>query len=147
MNNSIQTIYQQSLLALASYAENLISGISRDPYIEALKKEKMTERQANSFVDAWKVIDQYTDVSGVSATVFESTQGTRHLAIRGSESPGDYYADYILALGFPSYVSPQFIQLQTQVRSWIDSGALNNGFTVSGHSLGGYLAAAVGTWF
>ncbi|WP_037588306.1 hypothetical protein [Stenoxybacter acetivorans] len=147
MSNSIQTIYQQSLLALASYAENLKFNIPREPYIDALADKNMAERQASSFVDAWKVIDQYTDASGVSATVFESTQGTRHLAIRGSESPGDYNADFILAVGFPSYLNPQFIQLQTQVRSWIDSGALNNGFTVSGHSLGGYLAAAVGTWF
>ncbi|WP_037588310.1 hypothetical protein [Stenoxybacter acetivorans] len=122
MSNSIQTIYQQSLLALASYAENLKFNISVNDYKGALTDKKMAERQANSFVDAWKVIDQYTDVSGVSATVFESTQGTRHLAIRGSESPGDYYADYILAMGFPSYVNPQFIQLQTQVRSWIDNG-------------------------
>jgi hypothetical protein len=68
-------------------------------------------------------------------------RGARHLAIRGTESLGDINANYILALGFPSYLNPQFIQLRTQVQSWITDGVLTGGFDIAGHSLGGGLAA------
>ncbi|MHB9119793.1 MAG: hypothetical protein ACYC2R_16205, partial [Burkholderiales bacterium] len=108
----------------------------------------MTDAQATNFTASWSFVDQYTDASGASATVFqENATGKKYLTIRGTESPGDFNADYILALGFPSYLNPQFIQLRAQVGTWISNGTLPSGFTITGHSLGGYLAAAIGTWF
>ncbi len=142
--NQIDMLNTQGLLAMAAYAD-LSVGVKLP---DALEDIGMTHDQAVDFSALWSVVDQYTDASGVSATVFqENATGERYLAIRGTESPGDFNADYILALGFPSYVNPQFIQLQAKVETWISNGILANGFTVTGHSLGGYLAVAIGTWF
>ena len=142
--DTLPVLYTQSLLALAAYAD-LVPGA---PTIAALTRAGMSDRQAVDFISNWLVVAQYTDASGASATVFqEKSSGKRYLAIRGTESPGDFNADYILALGFPSYLNPQFIRLQTQVQTWLANGTLTNGFTIAGHSLGGYLATAIGTWF
>lgn len=142
--SQISQLYTQSLLAFAAYA-NLSKGIPKKEY---LKFVGMTENQATDFASNWTVVTQYTDASGVFATVFEeNATGKRYLAIRGTESPGDINADYILAMGFPSYLNPQFVQLRSQVSQWLSNGTLTSGFSVSGHSLGGYLAAAIGTWF
>ena len=142
--SQLNELATQANLAFAAYA-NLSIGI---PDKQALLDVKMTDSQAADFVSKWTVAAQYTDASGAAATVFqENATGKKYLAIRGSESPGDFNADYILALGFPSYLSPQFIQLRSQVQTWISNGTLASGFTITGHSLGGYLAAAIGTWF
>jgi hypothetical protein len=73
----------------------------------------------------------------------------RYLAIRGAEpdDAGDINADYILAQGFRSQLNPQFIGLQGAVQDWIDDGTLSPGFSITGHSLGGYLAVGLGTSF
>jgi hypothetical protein len=145
--SDVQELYKEASLSFAAYA-NLFPGASGLPLIDALKEAKMSASQAADFAAKWVVIDQYIDSSGAAATVFEEI-GThkRYLAIRGTEGLGDYNADYILALGFPSYLSPQFIRLQGVVQDWLDNGTLTSGFSVTGHSLGGYLAVAVGTWF
>lgn len=142
---TVQELYLQSTLAKAAYAD-LESG---PPNEDKLKVQGgMTAVQAADFAANWTVVDQYADSSGASATIFQEIWGgKRYLAIRGTESPGDFNSDYILALGFPSYLNPQFIQLRPIVQGWIDSGMLDTGFTVTGHSLGGYIAAALGTWF
>ncbi len=51
----------------------------------------------------------------------------------------------MLALGLPSNLNPQFTALKTQIDAWLADPAVlkDQSFTVSGHSLGGYLAAAV----
>lgn len=137
-------LYTQSLLSFAAYA-SLSKGV---PSVDNLKKAGMTSAQATDFASNWVVVDQYSDASGVSVTVFqENATGKRYLAVRGTESPGDFNADYILAMGFPSYLNPQFIQLREQISQWLSNGTLPSGFSVTGHSLGGYLAVAIGTWF
>ena len=40
-------------------------------------------------------------------------------------------------------LQPQYISLKFIVAEWIESGALPRSFTVTGHSLGGFLAAGV----
>ena len=142
---TILEIVTQALLAQAAYAPLPIDST----HLDSLQKQGgMSEIQADDFIKKWRVVTQYSDSSGASATVFEErATGKRYLAIRGTESPGDFNADYILALGFPSYLNPQFIQLRSVVQTWIDDGTLGSGFTVTGHSLGGYLATALGTWF
>jgi hypothetical protein len=101
--------FKATELSQAAYA-NLTSGISGANYIDALVDLDvgMSLTQAQGFAANYTVIDQYSDLSGVSATIFEDRDGKRHLAIRGTEGFGDINADYILALGFPSYLSPQF---------------------------------------
>lgn len=144
--NSITEYNKQSELALASYA-NLIPGV--DP-IPALQDNAvgMSSTQANKFVEKWQVVSQYIDdTTGLSATVFEDKEtGAKHLAVRGTEPTGqDILADGLLAGGLPSTLNPQFIALRSKLNNdWLTDPEILQGqsFTVSGHSLGGYLAAA-----
>jgi pimeloyl-ACP methyl ester carboxylesterase len=146
-----EILFAQSEFALASYAKNLFFGISDSAYQTALEDggKGMSQSQAVTFIENWRVLDQYTDpTSGLSATIFQKTAGgPRYLAIRGTEASGsDVAADGILALGIPSGLNPQFAALKTKLETeWLAEGGplYNQNFTVSGHSLGGYLAAAV----
>lgn len=145
----------QSDLALASYASLAIG----TPSIDELRRDAigMSSAQAARFAEYWMVIDQYTDPSsGVSATIFQqrgsggSPTGPKYLAIRGTEpSATDLTAGGLLALGLPASLNPQFVALKAQIGQWRnDSTKLgNDSFTVTGHSLGGYLAAAVKAQF
>ncbi len=148
---TIQELYTQSLLAQAAYADLSIGHIG-DAGITALrdKDKNMSLAQANDFAARYTVIDQYKDASGLSATVFQEIGSkTKYLAIRGTTPTdfGDLNADYILFTGIPSFINPQYIQLSTAINGWLSSGVLPSNFTVTGHSLGGYLAAAVGSAF
>ncbi|MBU1567844.1 MAG: lipase family protein [Proteobacteria bacterium] len=141
--------YKQSELAFAAYS-NLTAGMSGKDYTDALQdgNKGLSVTQATEFAKKWSVVDQFTGSTGVSATVFKDNEtGKTYLAVRGTESLGDYIADYILATGFPSNLNPQFFQLQGQVGQWLAEGKLTTGFTVAGHSLGGYLAAAIRSQF
>lgn len=134
------TLYNQSLLAMASYADATAN------FADSLKAIGMTNAQANAFTSSWSVVSQHTDpATGVSATIFQETAtGQKYLAIRGTQASGtDLTADGLLALGLPSNLNPQFTALKTQIDAWLTDGTLGGSFTVSGHSLGGYLAAAV----
>ena len=120
--NEIDILNSQGLLAKAAYAV-INAGITLS---DALENIGMTHNQATAFAASWSVVDQYTDASGASATVFrENATGKNYLAIRGTEiTAGDINSDYILALGFPSYLNPQFIELKTQVENWINDGTV-----------------------
>ncbi len=65
------------------------------------------------------------------------------LAIRGTEEDDlrDLLTDLINItwLG-DTLLQPQYISLKFIVAEWIESGALPRSFTVTGHSLGGFLA-------
>ncbi|ABK99977.1 alpha/beta hydrolase family protein [Pelobacter propionicus] len=143
--SQLSELSKQSDLAFATYAVFDGTNTNRD----ALKKAGMTETQATIFLSKYKIIAQCPeDITGSSATVFEEiSTGKRYLAVRGTESVGDLIVDGILALGFPSYCNPQFTRLCGQVSQWLANGTLSSGFSVTGHSLGGYLAVAIGTWF
>lgn len=145
--SDINEFHKNSSLSFAAYAD-LFKGIGTAAYIDALQQVQMPQSQAENFVAHWEVIDRYTDATGVSATVFEKVGGgQRYLAIRGTESPGDIGADYILARGFPPEMNPQFVGLKSAVQDWIDNGTLSADFSITGHSLGGYLAVALGSSF
>jgi pimeloyl-ACP methyl ester carboxylesterase len=140
--------FQQSQLALAAYAVDLSPLMSNGPYVAALTAAGMASAEATTFASRWEVVDQFTDSSsGVSATIFQINDGTqRYLAIRGTEpQAADILADGILALGFAAKLNPQFNALKTKMDEWLADPAMlkDQTFTVSGHSLGGYLAAAV----
>ncbi|MER2512366.1 MAG: calcium-binding protein [Nitrosomonas ureae] len=144
--NNINEYFIQSELAQAAYGTFSIGLID----IEDLASDdvEMPSSQATEFVKNWQIADQYTDpITGVSATVFEAKEGgAKYLAIRGTEfTANDLLADGILASAMPPFLNPQFIVLKLQIDTWLnDPNVLQNySFTVSGHSLGGYLAAAV----
>jgi len=103
----------------------------------------MTEAQAAHFALTWRVVDQYNDpLTGLSATVFQKADGTTCLAIRGTDGTMDVLADYLIYQGLPSEISPQYLSLKAQVQTWLADPQKLQGknFTVTGHSLGGYLA-------
>jgi pimeloyl-ACP methyl ester carboxylesterase len=109
----------------------------------------MSEIQATEFAASWTVTSQYTDPStGLSATVFqENATGQKYLAIRGTE-PSNWFQDIIIndgviAVGYLPDALPQYNALKAQMSIWLGDGTLSNNFTVSGHSLGGYLATAL----
>jgi len=141
----ITEYYMQAEFALAAYS-NLTKGISGKDYTDALQDggNGMSAVQAADFASKWLVVDQYNDATGVSATVFQAVSGgAKYLAIRGTEGLTDYLADAIILNGTPVSLNPQYLVLKTQVQAWFVDGTLTPGFTVTGHSLGGYLAAGL----
>ena len=143
--NIINNYFEQSELALAAYSE-LYKGISSDEYIRSLQNggKGMSQVQAEVFAKKWRVLDQYNDSTGLSATVFENiADGKRYLAIRGTEltDPNDIATDLIDIgdLGTAEHQA-QYAALSVQVQKWLNEGTLQPSFTVSGHSLGGFLA-------
>jgi hypothetical protein len=149
MSNTTQ-YFQQAELALAAYS-NLTTGMSLVAYVTALQQggKGMSTAQAQKFAEAWRVVEQYTDsASGLSVTVFAPTNdpNARYLAIRGTEpSANDLTTDGLLALGLPTVLNPQYVALKARIDQWRNDPAIlkDKTFSVSGHSLGGYLAAAV----
>jgi trimeric autotransporter adhesin len=143
--SAIAEYYLQAELSLAAYSK-LFVGIAGQQYKNALMDggDGMSEAQASDFVSKWTVIDQFHSSTGASATVFqENATGQRYVAIRGTQGPTDYLADYLILHGTPSELNPQYLELKTQMQAWLSNGTLTSGFTVSGHSLGGYLAAGL----
>ena len=143
--NAVNEYFKQAELSQAAYA-NLAIGILGDAELVALRNTAgMPSSQAQHFSVQWQVVDQFTGVTGASATVFQNiTTNQKYLAIRGTELAGsDLTADGLLAPGVPASLNPQFIELKDQIDAWLTAGTLDSTFTVSGHSLGGYLAAAV----
>ena len=144
--NNISTYFLQAELSQAAYGT--FSGKTIRTIELTENDVSMSTSQAAAFTEKWQVADQYTDpITGVSATVFEAKEGgAKYLAIRGTEFSGnDLLTDGILASAIPPFLNPQFIALKLQIDAWLsDPNVLqNHSFTVSGHSLGGYLASSV----
>ena len=152
----------QGELALAAYAD-LLPG-SPDP--AKLSQAGMGTVQANTFAQEWQVITQYNHVSdpypvydeitgeflrndtttnGLSVTVFNQV-GTnkRFLAIRGTDDFYDLGTDLVsvLLLGSTRFQG-QYQSLRKKVLEWIGNDTLGNSFSISGHSLGGFLASGL----
>lgn len=141
----IANYYTQAELAFAAYA-NLFPDVNPIP---ALRDDTvgMSPTQARRFAQRWRVVDQFNDsFSGLSATVFEEVAtGKRSLAIRGTTPSDvrDLTADLgVLLHGIPD-LSLQYRALRERVSGWTLEGTLPGRFTVSGHSLGGWLAAGL----
>ncbi len=146
--STIADYLKQAELALAAYAENLYPGIPLDNFLTALESggKGMSIAQARHFASRWRVLEQYSDpLTGLSATVFEEVStGERSLAVRGTDDPADLWTDFvdIALLGTPERQG-QYAALKAKVQEWLTDGTLSSGFTVAGHSLGGFLAGAL----
>ena len=141
--NIINQYHKQSELAQAAYAE-LLPGV---PSVDALIAAEMAPAQARAFANLWFVEAQYNDASGASATVFKDQDGSRYLAVRGTDSITDLVANRYILSGWPRILNPQFNVLRSQVQQWMNNGVLPSNYTITGHSLGGYLATALSASF
>ncbi len=87
---------------------------------------------------------QDTQNTGLNATIFKNAANEYTVAVRGTAGTLDIIQDVLLALGLPSSATAQFNALTTWLDQLSSPGEILHGRPVSftGHSLGGYLAAA-----
>jgi len=141
-------IFDNAELSLAAYAELNIGSTNTLQNISALQQggDGMTQTQAEEFALRWpEVVDQYTNpLSGLSVTVFRNGSEV-NIAIRGTQTSSvvdlfiDLYSDLILGIG---QTPAQYTELKTFYENLKSSGTIQatDNVTVSGHSLGGFLA-------
>lgn len=144
--NTITEYFNQSQLAFAAYA-NLVPGI---PSVTALTDTAvgMSATQAATFASTYTVLAQSTPTTnGFSATLFLNNQtGEKTLAMRGTDiSLADLATDFVdIAILGGVFAQEQYASLNGFYQQLIAQGALTSSetFSVSGHSLGGFLAQA-----
>ncbi|WP_292925987.1 calcium-binding protein [Nitrosomonas sp.] len=144
--SNVKGYFTQAELAQAAYGT--FSGAAIRTIELTENNVGMSLSQAARFAEKWEIAAQYSDpITGVSAIVFQAKEeGTKYLAIRGTElAVNDLTADGLLASAIPPNLNLQFLVLKAQLEIWAnDPNVLQDQtFVVSGHSLGGYLAAAV----
>lgn len=146
---SIATLYQQSVFALAAYVD--WSAGAPSP-VSQLRQAGLSEEQANKFLADYTIVPNgyYTDASGFSSTLFQDAAGNKFLAIRGTEptSGADLGADAFLAftgdakIQLPGLTNAllQFGLLSQDVSGNVSVTPDGQNVTLTGHSLGGHLA-------
>lgn len=148
--NNLNLLFTEAELALAAYADLITGSLLSESQQESLRRAGMATEQAQRFAEKWLVIDQYNHSSnGLSVTVFEEVEtGKRYLAIRGTQDANDLLTDIVdvAILGTPLFQS-QYQSLRAKVQEWLSDGTLPQTFTVSGHSLGGFLATGLAAEF
>jgi Ca2+-binding RTX toxin-like protein len=146
----VSNFHQFGSLALAAYSR-LPKGISRSDFAIALRNTggDFAVAQADQFVSQFSVVDQYSNPSsGLSVTVFKGSGEARYLAIRGTDDFLDVVTDVIsIGLIGSNFFQRQYAELKSKVESWISEGVLGPQFTVTGHSLGGFLSIGIAADF
>ena len=143
---TLNDLLLQAELSLATYANHAAG----EPNRQLLKDAGMADMQASRFAARWRIVDTIRDSSsGLSATVFkEISTGKSYLAIRGTDDLVDLATDLInVALAGTTALQPQYSILRAKVQAWIGNGTLPANFTVTGHSLGGFLAVGIAAEF
>ena len=148
---TINEYQQYSELALAAYANALALGRGNvTNYINS----DMSTPQAQRFDQTWQVLAQQDLTDGFSAVLFERVNesgtptGEKVLGIRGTEASHwgiDYLVDVVNIAALGTNVGmAQYNSLESFYQSLIAQGKLTNAerITVTGHSLGGFLAQA-----
>lgn len=138
-----------SELAQAAYSTLLMLG-AIDPERLRIRQNgdaNMSVAQSDDVASRYTIEGIFNDpATGAYAAIFKNKQ-TQELtvAIRGTDFSAnlDWLSNAYLAAGIPPSLNPQFRALQPIVAQWIQSGVLPPGSTIAGHSLGGYLAAAI----
>ena len=151
-----QQLSEYSQTALAAYAVDLIAGVSntglyKDP------KVGMSTAQATAFDNTWSVIQQSAyNINGFSAVLLQrkdangnpNPNGEKVLAIAGTDpsSPADLLTDLSIVLGSSVINLGQYAALEAFYTQLLSDPAhplgANEAITVTGHSLGGFLAQA-----
>lgn len=149
--NQYADYFKQAELALAAYG-NFAAIV---PTQQELEDADFSISQAENFILNYRVVDQYNDPNtGLSATIFRHTNDIYNtnsiLAIRGTEIDdiNDLFAGLSIALiGDTTKLQPQYTNLKAKVTEWLTNGTISPTFTVTGHSLGGFLATGLTTDF
>ena len=90
----------------------------------------------------------YLKPTGLSVTIFEDGAGNQTVAVRGTDDWYDFITDVIdIAILGSAENQAQYKALSEKVTAWTADGTLRSGFTVTGHSLGGFLAQALAAEF
>jgi hypothetical protein len=146
MNNDY---FKQAELALAAYS-NLDSDMLSSEYRDALQDsgKGLSSFQATKFASTYRVVDQFNDPgTGLSATIFADIgSGKIFLAVRGTEADDirDFATGVFDIMLFGStQLHPQYSSLKAKVAEWLSNGTLPPVFTVTGHSMGGFLAVGL----
>jgi Ca2+-binding RTX toxin-like protein len=148
MSTLINTYFLNAQLSMAAYA-NLRIDMTPTEYKDALKGAGFTEALATDFVQNYSILSvspsSLFNLNGFSATLFQNNStGEKVLAIRGTNlfTFGDVITD--LTLGLLGDVSGQYNSLKDYYDSLTSSGMIlsTDTLTVTGHSLGGFLAEA-----
>jgi hypothetical protein len=138
--------FKQAELALAAYAKELIPGVA--PELSKLEAADFSTNQAPAFANTYRVVDQFNDnATGLSATIFADIgSGKIFLAVRGTEADDirDFATGVFDIMLFGStQLHPQYSSLKAKVAEWLSNGTLSPVFTVTGHSMGGFLAVGL----
>lgn len=133
-------------LAQASYS-SLFPGDPNPVVINALKDQGgagFAQVQADTFAASYTILSQRNDTNGFSATLFQNnTTGQKILAIRGTDDLFDGLTDVVsIALLGTTALQRQYQSLKDYYQQLITEGKLGTAetFSVTGHSLGGFLA-------
>ena len=134
-----QSAYSTLLTLGAIDAERLRIKQNGDPNMSAAQADDVARRYTVERIF-------HDPATGTYAAIFKNKQ-TQELtvAIRGTDISlnMDWVSNAYVATGIPPSLNPQFLALRPVINQWIQSGALAPASTVTGHSLGGYLAAAL----
>ncbi|TXI36646.1 MAG: hypothetical protein E6Q59_09015, partial [Nitrosomonas sp.] len=134
--------YKQAELALAVYGDFA----TNEPTRQELVAAEFSETQADAFILKYRIVAQYADATGLSATVFADSDKNTFLAVRGTEQTDirDFATGVFDIMLFGStQLHPQYNSLKTKITEWLGNGTLSPAFTVSGHSMGGFLATGL----
>ncbi|PXW81014.1 hypothetical protein C8R34_1404 [Nitrosomonas sp. Nm84] len=129
-------------LALASYG----NFASPTPTTEELRRAEFSTKQAEPFILKYRVVAQHTDSTGLSATVFADADNNTYLTVRGTglSDVRDFATGVFDIMLFGSTkLHPQYVSLKAKVTEWLGNGTLSPTFTVTGHSMGGFLAVGL----
>lgn len=147
MSETLKTYYDYAQLSQAAYA-TLTPNIGELFFRDALTANAagFSTTQAENFASRHTVLHQADDpVTGFSATLFQRDDGSKILAIRGTNGFLDALSDLNILFGTAGLFDSQYDALKSYYADLINPaglGLLGAGeqITVTGHSLGGYLA-------
>lgn len=139
MSGSIDAYSEHAQLSMAVYA-TLTEGMPNDAFRNALKNEGFSDIQATTFVNTYSIVKVFNDPStSFSATLFQKRGSTEKiLAIRGTESWQDIVISD-LQIGLFGLTN-QYQSLRNFLPQILSQIQLGETLTVTGHSLGGFLA-------
>ena len=148
MSDPTSVYFDHAQLSMAAYAV-LTPGMNNNDYKTALKNNGFTDAQAAAFVSTYSIVTVFNDpATDFSATLFQkigspvqkSGSPEKILAIRGTESWRDLLISDLQIGVFG--LTNQYASLENVYAQILAELQPADTLTVTGHSLGGFLAQA-----